>query len=444
MKKTSRIRLAVLGAAILLSSIPGSLAAKERHGAELAVTAKNGEQVGGELVAVKADSLLLFDHRTGKDLSVNLADLSVIRIVRKSKALTGLLVGFVPGAVGGAVLGAHASDGMGGLGAFLGGVTIGAVTGLVGLAAGFGAGIDSVVRYADLPDAERRAFLLRLNRLAREPGVYVPRTAGPAEEKGAPLAPATRDWPRFRLSWMPAYAGGFEGDVIETGVVSFRFTESLPPGEAGPFLSTYYWAEPLRSAFSLGRFSLGYQWSPRIGAEIEFGAAPTETVDHLADLRFTSTVDGLTYSAIFGNSEITRSFSVLGGLTYRVLVPTDLQPHAVELAAAVGPAWLHTTVPPYLSFLGDTQVVDRKVAWTARARISYEYRFGRALSMGAYGEYRWLKAEIPAFGATEDTEFHDIGDPYGSFFFRMTEVTLPARTLDMGGFAVGLRFGFGF
>jgi hypothetical protein len=64
--------------------------------------------------------------------------------------------------------------------------------------------------------------------------------------------------------------------------------------------------------------------------------------------------------------------------------------------------------------------------------------------MGAYAEYRRLQADIPSFGATEDVGFHELDDYYGNSFIRTTEITLPARSVNMGGFSCGLRFGFGF
>jgi len=47
-----------------------------------------GQQIEGELITVKPNSLLLLDTE-GKDVSIDIGDIKVIRIVKKSKALLG-------------------------------------------------------------------------------------------------------------------------------------------------------------------------------------------------------------------------------------------------------------------------------------------------------------------------------------------------------------------
>ncbi len=74
-----------------------NLYAKERRGAKLIITKKDGHQIEGELITVKPNSLLLLDTE-GKDVSIDIVDIKVIRIVKKSKAagkgsLTGLKIG---------------------------------------------------------------------------------------------------------------------------------------------------------------------------------------------------------------------------------------------------------------------------------------------------------------------------------------------------------------
>ncbi|MBE3140283.1 MAG: hypothetical protein IMZ53_06840, partial [Thermoplasmata archaeon] len=135
--------------------------------------------------------------------------------------------------------------------------------------------------------------------------------------------------------------------------------------------------------------------------------------------------------------------SLLIGLTYRLLPPMVLQSHIVEVGVAAGPAWMGTSLPPYLSFDEPPLTIDRTMTWTARARVSYDYQFNRSLSMGVYAEYRRLQADIPDFAATENLPFSD-NDEFTPAPWRMTEITFPAQSIRMGGFACGLRFGFGF
>ena len=85
------IALFLIFSLIMLSA---NLYAKERRGAKLIVTKKDGQQIEGELITVKPNSLLLLDTE-GKDVSVGIADIKVIKIKRKSKALLGAGIGFL-------------------------------------------------------------------------------------------------------------------------------------------------------------------------------------------------------------------------------------------------------------------------------------------------------------------------------------------------------------
>ncbi len=77
---------------------------KERRGAKLIITKKGGRQVEGELITVKPNSLLLLNTE-GKDESIDIADIKVITIVKKSKALVGATFGaFAGGGIGAVVV----------------------------------------------------------------------------------------------------------------------------------------------------------------------------------------------------------------------------------------------------------------------------------------------------------------------------------------------------
>ncbi len=78
---------------------------RKKHGANLIIQKINGQQVRGELITVKPSSLLLLNTE-GKDVSVDIADIKVITVVKKSQVLLGVGTGLLGGAGSGAVIGA--------------------------------------------------------------------------------------------------------------------------------------------------------------------------------------------------------------------------------------------------------------------------------------------------------------------------------------------------
>jgi hypothetical protein len=90
--------------AFLILALPGALSAREKRGANLVITLKDGQQIKGELIAVKPDSLLLL-HPAGKDESIGIADIATINIYKKRKPARGVLYGTLIGAAGAGLVG---------------------------------------------------------------------------------------------------------------------------------------------------------------------------------------------------------------------------------------------------------------------------------------------------------------------------------------------------
>jgi hypothetical protein len=99
----NNVLVLVVVSSLLICS--GNLFANERRGADLVVTKIDGQQIAGELIAVKPSSLLLLDSQTGADVSVEIGEIEAIKIVKKSKALVigacGLGLGVVMGILAG-------------------------------------------------------------------------------------------------------------------------------------------------------------------------------------------------------------------------------------------------------------------------------------------------------------------------------------------------------
>ena len=116
-----------------LLTLSANLYAKERRGAKLIVTKTDGQKIRGELITVKPNSLLLLDT-DGKDVSIDIVDIKVIRVVKKSKVGKGAGIGFAIGALVGVSLALVAPDGASTLGYFIGagaGGVVGAILGVL-------------------------------------------------------------------------------------------------------------------------------------------------------------------------------------------------------------------------------------------------------------------------------------------------------------------------
>jgi hypothetical protein len=100
-KKTIVTTLTVV-MVVALAALP--LAARERRGSMVEVTLIYGRLVSGELLAVKGHELIIHDQSRGQGFTVNIDEVSTIKIKKKSRALTGLVTGLVAGVVAGCVL----------------------------------------------------------------------------------------------------------------------------------------------------------------------------------------------------------------------------------------------------------------------------------------------------------------------------------------------------
>ena len=148
--------------AFFIIALPGALSARARRGAKLEITLKDGHYVTGELIAVKADSLLLL---SGKDESVDLAGIKSIRIVKKSKAGIGTLYGLLAGALGAAIYGSN--EDISEIDRDLRGMSLVISGPLIGLGVGALAGHDITIQLEGKSELDRAKAFDRLRRKAR-------------------------------------------------------------------------------------------------------------------------------------------------------------------------------------------------------------------------------------------------------------------------------------
>ncbi|MFX0211367.1 MAG: hypothetical protein ACFFDT_35635 [Candidatus Hodarchaeota archaeon] len=160
---------------ILLFS--GHLFAKERKGAELSIQKKDGFYERGELIAVKQDSILLLDIYSGTDVSVEVKNIGLIKIVKESKFWQGAGIGFLIGGTGGGIIaGVTAKDDppdtffwqMSATEKIIAAVfSIGIIGGLLGGAVGATVGKDKTFHFEGKSDSEIQEILEKLRKKAR-------------------------------------------------------------------------------------------------------------------------------------------------------------------------------------------------------------------------------------------------------------------------------------
>ncbi len=172
MKKRFDKRIA-MALAFLMLVLPGVLSARERRGANLVIELKDGHYIGGELIAVKPDSLLLLSP-DAKDESVDLASIRSIRIVRKSKALLGAACGMLAAGVATAIFASGQKESDDPFTVFGQGMEAAAaamVFGSIGLSGGIGAGLlagkDKTVQLEGKSESAAKSALADLSRRAR-------------------------------------------------------------------------------------------------------------------------------------------------------------------------------------------------------------------------------------------------------------------------------------
>ena len=82
------------------------LEAKEKRGAEVLIRKTDKTEVRGELIAVKPDSLLILDFKTGADITTYVNEIYDIKVIKKSHPWRGAGIGLLAGIAVGAIYGA--------------------------------------------------------------------------------------------------------------------------------------------------------------------------------------------------------------------------------------------------------------------------------------------------------------------------------------------------
>ena len=79
--------------------IANKIAKKQKHGTKLIVQKRDGQEIRGELIAVKHNSLLLLEFESAAEVSIEIIDIKVIKVIKKSLlAILVVILGISEGA----------------------------------------------------------------------------------------------------------------------------------------------------------------------------------------------------------------------------------------------------------------------------------------------------------------------------------------------------------
>lgn len=172
--KGAKITALILVISLLMLS--GNLSAAIRKGVKLVIQTTDGQEVVGELVTVKRDSLLLMNAETREDTTVNLSDIDVIVVDNKSLAFEMGMGGFL--LAGAARLVMHSavekdkSNTEGATEHQLQDVFfIGAAGGVAGVIFGLVAGINKTIQIQGESEADIKTAMAKLSKKARVKGI---------------------------------------------------------------------------------------------------------------------------------------------------------------------------------------------------------------------------------------------------------------------------------
>jgi hypothetical protein len=84
------------------------IAKKQKHRTKLIVQKRDGQEIRGELIAVKPNSLLLLEFESAAEVSIEIIDIKVIKVIKKSLlailvTIVGISEGILPTKDSGAI-----------------------------------------------------------------------------------------------------------------------------------------------------------------------------------------------------------------------------------------------------------------------------------------------------------------------------------------------------
>jgi hypothetical protein len=429
-------------------------AASEQRGAMVAVTLTLGRgTVKGELLSVKEDALLIFDHSTGRGERIELQDVSQVKIIKKSKFLLGMVIGIIIGLRKASYNVRYEDSCEAGYGMdyFL----IPPLTGLCGGILGALAGIDKKFSLAGILPQIRQENLERLKDYAREQDYEKPIETVSADiiystfkiKRRIPRARQQWHRHRFGLLWLPGNQNISKNIDFRGENGTFRFVNNSPLQD-----TTVYSCESVSESFPsdlwrAGQLRMEFEWTPYFSSSLEFISSGKMYGKADINLNYYSNEYSRQYQAFdyFNNDYLYNC--LLLGLNWKSLSPSFANRNIFELGIAAGPAQTQVKMNCNLySPNSNPPQKYRALTWTCKAHAAYDHFLTDNFSLGGFISYQYLRASFP--GVTIVNKEQEFGpkdyDSHIPHFTRSVEFTIPKHNIQLGGATFGIRVGVRF
>ena len=424
-------------------------AARWRKGSTVVVTMADGGVVKGELLAVKSDTLMVYDQDADQGRSLDLRQVAQVKVLKKSKLLLGLAVGLGVGLGFCALNPEMAGHGSAEIRSNY--IMVTSLFGLCGGLLGAFVGISDKFSLGGSSSRNLQQNLRRLKRFARErdfeesaPPVSPGGISSQTEAQGHGSRQQGQPRHRFRLLWLPGFQFSSGNIDYRAKNGTFRFVGNNFAKDSTVYqfrLVPQYTLDHLK----IGQLRLEFELTPHFSSSLEFFSRGGYYDYMFERLGYYSTEEARRYES---DIYITNRYSystLLLGLNWTPFLSSFACRHVVELGIAAGPAQAQVSLDHSHGRNPGREQKFRTSAWSFKVHAAYDYFYNDNFSLGVSIAYQSLRPSFPGFTfLDEEQSFWPEGDYWGEHFIRPTEFTIPARKIQLGGVALGLRVGMRF
>ena len=388
---------------ISLLALTGNLMAREMRGAKLIIQKEDGSQIEGELIAVKQNTLLLLDLEIGAGVPVDIKDIKVIKINKKSKFLLGIFSGLL-------VVLIYPS----------GGIT----AGIWGVIEGF----DIVVDLKGRSEEEMRRILRKLNEKSLfpqklpenvenvAPDVHLQKLKSAGITKRSYAKP--RRFRRLHLTYELGYFFSRGADGLNEIIESWGF------GYPRHHFSPNFLLKDIKLEYSVNqKFVLGFTYT-FLGKFRARGYDEMRQFDTTQSIELFSEFQGSAYILTTSYWPIADGF--LKDSTFKISLGFGLS--VVDLTFQTG----------YGEFSPSKEFSIKSPCILLSAE--YDHYFNQNWSIGINIGYKYAPLKIEAFSFSLTGLYFDI-NKYVPFTFTRY---FPEKKFNIGGLGIGLNFSFHF